>query len=244
MDNMEYIDDYFKSSPGEEQKRAFELRIINDISFAEEVAFYISANGAIQGQLEQEKKQRFREIYSQRKAAPVVKMPVRKIMRYLAAASVVAVVILSISVFNGGNTSPQQLADQYISQKLDTISVTMGTRDSMQSAADLFNHKKYKEALAIFEPFAQNHPENNEVKRFTGMAYLRLEQYNEALAYFSELASNKSLYSNYGMFYKAITLIKRNKTGDAETAKKLLQEVVDTRQEGKEDAERILKKMN
>jgi tetratricopeptide (TPR) repeat protein len=244
MDNMEYIDDYFKSSPGDEQKQRFEQRIINDISFAEEVAFYISANGAVQEQLQEEKKQRFREIYKERKVAPVVKMPFRKILRYMAAASVVAAIILSISVFTGEKISPQQLADQYINQKLDTLSVTMSvSRDSLQTASVLFNAKKFKDALAIFEALAQNHPENNDVKKYAGVAYLRLEQYDKALAYFSQLAANTSLYSNYGKFYEALTLMKRNKTGDVDAAKKLLQDVLDNAQEGKEDAGKWLKKM-
>ena len=50
MENTEYIDDYFKSSPTDQQKQEFEQRIINDMSFAEDVAFYISANGVIQEQ--------------------------------------------------------------------------------------------------------------------------------------------------------------------------------------------------
>lgn len=62
MENMEYIDAYFKSLPGTAEQQQFTRRIINDISFAEDMAFYMSANGILKEQLQQEKKERFRQI--------------------------------------------------------------------------------------------------------------------------------------------------------------------------------------
>ena len=62
MDNMEYIDDYFNHPNTVEEKQQFEQRIIHDVSFAEEVAFYISTHHAIKEQLQIEQKERFREL--------------------------------------------------------------------------------------------------------------------------------------------------------------------------------------
>ena len=48
MENLEFIENYFKGDNNEAQKKQFEKKITEDYTFAEEVAFYISANGLIQ----------------------------------------------------------------------------------------------------------------------------------------------------------------------------------------------------
>ncbi|MBC7890085.1 MAG: hypothetical protein H7Z13_19590 [Ferruginibacter sp.] len=244
MENMEYIDDYFKGSPTDLQKQQFERRIINDNVFAEEVAFYISANRVVKEQLLMDKKQRFREIYEQHKVVPITKQPVKKIWRYMVAASVIAAVVLSTWFLLGENTSPQQLADRYIQQNFQTLSVTMGSKDSLQYILNLVNSGKLSEALTRLETLAQIDPSNKNATKYAGIVSLRLNQYDKALTYFSMLASDTSLYSNHGKFYEAVTLLKRNKTGDVEEAKKKLQEVVENEQEGKEEAIKWLKKLD
>ncbi len=244
MEEMEYIEDYFNSQPTEAEKQQFAQRISNDISFAEKVAFYISANGAIKEQLEQEKKQQFREIYQQRKVLQVTKSPVRKIWRYLAAASVVAAVMLITWLITGDQNSAEQLADQYIEQQFKTLSVTMGTQDSLQNGLNLFNSGKFKEAQQLFETFLKNNPANSTAKKYAGVASLRLSDYEKALTYFSLLASDSSLYSNSGKFLEALTLLKRNKTGDQASAKILLEQVIATDLEGKQKAMEWIKKLD
>jgi len=52
----------------------------------------------------------------------------------------------------------------------------------------------------------------------------------------------QGLYYNPGDFLKAVALLKRNKAGDEETAKILLQKVVNGNESEKETAEEWLKK--
>ena len=70
----------------------------------------------------------------------------------------------------------------------------------------------------------------------------RLNNYDKALEYFTILEADTGLYSNPGKFYKAITLLKRNKDGDKDAAKLLLEQVRDENLEGKKEAEEWLKK--
>lgn len=245
MDNMEYIDDYFNGVPTEEQKTQFEERIIHDISFAEEVAFYISAKEAIKDQLHQEKKLRLRNMYEHPpKVIPFAVRPRNKWVRYLVAACIVAAVMLLTWFIPGNHTSPQQLADNYISQNLQTMGVTMGNTDSLQTGLNLYNSGKFADAAAQFETILSNDPANFSAKKYAGIAFLRMESYDKALYYFTSLESDTFLYSNPGGFYKAITLLKRNNPGDIEAVKKLLSEIISENREGKEDAELILKKLS
>ena len=80
-------------------------------------------------------------------------------------------------------------------------------------------------------------------KKYAGIVSLRLKEYDKALMYFSMIESDTS-YSNWGKFYKALTLLERDKKGDIEAAKILLQQVRDNELEGKKEAEEWLKKID
>lgn len=244
MENMEYIDAYFKSLPGAAEQQHFTERVINDILFAEDVAFYMSANGIVKEQLQQEKKERFREIYQQRKVIPITKQPVKKVLRYMAAASVVAAIMIFTWFLSGRQTSPHQLAGQYIDQNFITLSTTMSIQqDSLQYGLSLLNDGKLTEALGRFESIQNNDPANTDAVKYAGIAALRLEEYNKALQYFTILENDTALYSNPGRFYHAITLLQRNSEGDKAAAKLLLQQVAINNLEGKTEAVKWLKKM-
>jgi tetratricopeptide (TPR) repeat protein len=81
-----------------------------------------------------------------------------------------------------------------------------------------------------------------EVKKYAGIVSLRLGQYDKAINYFSQLANYTQLYANPGKFYHALTLMKRNRPGDKQTAKILLEQVVQNDLEEKETAQQWLKK--
>jgi tetratricopeptide (TPR) repeat protein len=79
-------------------------------------------------------------------------------------------------------------------------------------------------------------------KKYAGIVYLRLSNYDKALAYFQDLEKYTSLYANPAIFYHALTLMKRNQPGDKQTAKQLLQQVVQNNLEGKGNAKQWLDK--
>jgi len=241
MDNTEYIESYFKGANSDLQKRQFEEKIMQDESFAEEVAFYISANGVVWQQLQEEKKQRFGELYKEGRVISLRK-PVKTLWRYMAAASVAAVIVLSWFLL-GDKTSPRELADKYVKENWQILPVTMGTQDSLQTGLDLFNSGKLTDALSIFEKLAKDHPESRDAQKFAGIVSERMQNFDKALSYFSQLENDTALYSNPGKFYKAITLLERNKSGDKAAAKLLLQQVIEKDLEGKNEAVQWIKKL-
>lgn len=241
MDNMEYIESYFKGNNTAAQKLQFENKILNDADFADEVAFYISVNGVMKQELYEEKKQRFREMYESHKVI-AMKPRVRSLWKYMAAASVIIAAFVLTWIFSVNSSSPHQLADKYIQQNFKTLNVTMGNGDNLQTGISLFNSGKLNEALSVFETLENRDPSNSEALKYAGITSLRLGNYDKSIKYFSLLAADSSLYSNSGKFYKAIALLERNNQGDKEAAKQLLQEVVDRDLEGKNEAEKWLRK--
>jgi len=240
MDNLDYIENFFTGEPGADRTREFEERLLSDPAFAEEVAFYLTAQHTSREASRLAKIEQFKEIY--RKNRTTGPSPVRKLVFYIAAAAVVAGIIFGTYTITN-SSSPQQLADQYIQKNLQTLSVTMsGRNDSLQDGLRLYNEGKTGEALIVFEKIAQSDTSGFNAKKYAGYAALRLKEYEKALSYFEQLEIYTSYYSNPSLLLQAVTLMERNLPGDMAKAKILLQKVVANDLEGKELAQEWLKK--
>jgi hypothetical protein len=243
MDNLEYIDTYFKGELPSGQEEVFDQRVLQDPAFAEEVAFYLSSVQAARNELAADSKKRFRELYNSGDRSQHAK-PVRKLWIYIAAAAVVCGVIFSLYFLLSPVASPRQLADQYILEKFKTLGVTMGIKeDSLQTGLRLYNEEKFPEALQQFEQIIQSDTSDFTAKKYAGIASLRLREYDKALKYFGQLQQYTSLYTNPATFYTAMTLMERNQPGDGAHAKQLLQLVVQNNLEGKDVAQEWLRKL-
>jgi tetratricopeptide (TPR) repeat protein len=114
------------------------------------------------------------------------------------------------------------------------------SRDSLEKGIAAYNDKNFKEAESVFAPLA---PRNSEAMKYLGMTYLVTGDYNKAINQFEALAKNTELYANPGLFYQAISLMKRNAEGDKAQAKKLLEEVISKNLPGKKESEDWIKKL-
>ena len=241
MESLDYIDSYFKGELDPSDVATFEQKIINDPAFAEQVATYLGMFQVAKEESDDDKKKKFRELYSQHRAKPSASV-VRRMWPSIAVAVLVAGVILGLYVFVKP-VSASQVADRYIRDQLQTLSVSMGTQDSLQSAINLYNQEKLLDALKGFEDILKKDPSNFQAAQDAGLTSLRLQRYDAALDYFKQMEAHKELYSNSALFYQAITLMKRNDPGDSQKAKQLLQQVVHDNLEGKEVAAKWLEKL-
>ena len=239
---FEYIDSYFNGLLSSEEMKIFDQKIISEPDFAEDVAFYLTAQNAARDLAHKEKISRFRQLQPAPAERPgrIIKVWAPKVWApYAAAAAVIGAIVL-IAVFYFNNPSPVNLAHEYVEKNFADLSVNMGTSDSVQDALGLYNAGKLDEALRIYEKLLQKDATNPTILNHAGIAALRLKQYDKALHYFQRLA-NIQLHANPGKFHSAITLMERNKPGDLQEAKKLLQNVVDDDLEGSDTAAKWLK---
>ena len=241
MHSLEYIDSYFKGEFSSQEKMEFERKMVEDPSFADDVAFYISTRQVSKDLVIEEKKNNFRKIYSEyNKEAKV--FSIRRIWSYAAAAVVVFGMSISWFLFTRQAT-PTQMAEQYIKENLNRLPVNMGGRqDSLQMGVNFFNEGKLSEGQAIFEAMVAREGDDDKALEYAGETALKQQDYQKAIQYFNQLEKIKLEY-NPGKFYHALTLMSRNGTGDAPAAKKLLQEVVNEGLAKKEDAEKLLKSL-
>lgn len=240
MNSLEYIDNYFKGPMATEASRTFEQRIESDPVFAEEVAFYLAAQGIFKQQADAEKKQRFSRLQSQ--PAVVRKMPFVKTW-YLSAAASVLLIVISAVYFLKQEPGMQHLADAYIQKNLMGQNVTMSNGDSVQMGLRYYNEKNYGQALLVFEILLQSDPFSGDQLKYAGLAALQAGRYDKAILYFGQLQA-LSLRVNPGKILHALTLMKRNQEGDEAAARDLLQQVVQENGYGRENAQQWLRSLN
>jgi len=246
MENsLEYIDAYFQQMLSAEDIKRFEQKIAEDPEFADEVAFYLAAKQSSKAAADEEKKERFRRLLGQE--APVINIDRDKnvtrlwVYRVSAVAAVIVCLFLAWYFFMGNSASPQQMAEKYVDENFKTLGVVMGEKDSIQEGLRLYNDQRYDSALQQFESIARRDTGNYLMKKYLGIVYLRLGNYQKALFYFHQFESD-TLYSNPSVFYQALTLLKRNLPGDKQKARELLQRVVNNDLDESETARQWLKK--
>jgi len=244
LDNLEYIEAFFTEGLSAERKKEFEQRIASDPVFAEEVAFYLSLK-QVASEERNEEREKFKHLYKRGqpgnhtvKHEPAL---LRRLWPWAAAAAVL------VGIFFGWLTlfqpvSPARMADRYITKNFQNLPIEMDTKlDSLQAALNLYNNGKPEQALKQLESLALTDSSSADAKKYAGIVSLQLGQYEKAINYFSQLSSH-ALHVNPGKFFHAVTLMKRDQPGDNETAKQLLQQVVENDLVGKKDAEKWLKK--
>ncbi len=249
---MERIESYFSGEMSSEEKIRFEAELENDKALDElfriyrtidsemcDTEKYSAHEAALRDTL-----QRLNAAYF-RSEAPVIRMSSsRRLYRIALSAAVVLILALAgYRLFFQHNPDPRQLADRYVKEELQHLSLTMdGAGDSLQQGIAAYNDKAYPKALQLFWSVYKAHPDNSDALKYTGITYLATKEYDKAIACFEELAAKKELFSNPGRFLKAVTLLQRNREGDTEQAEQLLQQVIDEKADGSKEAARWLRK--
>jgi len=244
-ETTEYIESYFKQTLNAGERKVFEAKCETDEAFAKEVAIYIATRRAIHEELLQQKIQQWKGgIPLQEEPVPVIPIHRRtSFVRWIMyAAAACLLLVASVYLFEA-NTSPKRLAANYIQTNYASLSHTMdASHDSLQSGIEAYNNKDYDKALQLFSGVQKNDPANSDAKKYAGLVYLQQQDYDKAVQQFGELANMRGLHSNPRNFWKAVSLLERNNPGDKEEAKALLQKVVNEKEEGYQEAEKLMKK--
>lgn len=239
-ETYEYIDAYFTNTLTEAEREAFEDRCVNDTAFANNVALYVASRQAVRDELLQAKQQQWVPVVTVKSATR--KTLLQRILPYAAAACVIIAVALYFII---NSPSQQSLAHNYMQQHYAQLSVNMGKEPdtTLQTGIYAYNSRQYKKALKPFVLLEMKNPGGADEKKYLGLVYLMMQDYDKALAKFDELANIKGLHNNPGNFFKAVTLMERGMPGDTGQVKQLLQQVVNEKTEGEEAAKNWLEKM-
>jgi len=227
-----YLDDYFNHALLPEEKKVFEERCATDEDFAEEVASYLAARGSIQYQLDKEKKQRWKHLREQQRQATdtvpgILHISAKKWL--MLAAACVAAIIFTLWVIEKRS---QNRVNHYITYNLKSLGVSMSAdTGDLEQGISSYNGGDYNKAILIFSALAEKDPPDVYALQYRGLSYLMRKDYDLAIRDFTSLA-NYELVSNPGLFYKAIAILQRDRPGDRNHAREILQKVVAQKLEG------------
>jgi tetratricopeptide (TPR) repeat protein len=247
----EQADDYLYGRMTEEERIAFESALAENKEQSAEFELYRSVESTMQtqkGEAGGDEKLKLslselNEIYFSGKEKARYRIMSRRVFGWTAAAALILVVAGVYLITTRRAQGPHQLADDYIQNKLTVLGQSMsGSRDLLQEGIAAYNNKDFKKALALFDSVAHIAPDNSDAKKYIGLAFLQTKNYDSAITYFDDLAAQKGLYSNPGLFLKAITLLHRNRESDITLARQVLDQVVTQKTEGFEEAAEWLKR--
>ncbi len=244
--DLELIENYVTGQLTPDERKRFEDGLRTDPALAEALAFYTLARQVAREQAREQRKAELDVLHRNATSTPFWSAPIR----WAAAASIIVVLGLGWFLFRPTDSveMANRLTDEYVTQHFTQLPTTMdgGTSgspsvDSVKLGVGLFNKGNLAEAEGIFRDVLTRQPDNDTALKFAGIVSLRQGNYDQAITQFHRLSQRTDLYSNPGIFYESLTLIKRGRPMDKENAKKLLDEVITKNLEGKRDAEKLVK---
>ncbi len=235
------IEDYFEKLLSDTERKRFEEDLRTNPELADSVAFYLLLK---QNAKEDSREKILAERHAewQKRSKNSGKSITRQLTYYAAAAVILIAFGLGWYFLNPGIPEKEQLAEVYVKENFSTLSVHMdGKADSLQLAVDAYNKGELNRSEEIVEDILKHDPNNAEVQKIAGIVSLKLKNYDEAITYFHQLGEQKNLFSNPGKFYEAIAHLQRGLPVDKKVADNLLNEVIDSNLEGKEEAVKWVK---
>jgi len=260
MEDDILIDNYLKGLLSQEEKQAFQERLASDARFREQFDLehklfnalnedswsYIESESSdvdeYKNLLEGDDMMALKKTLSETNEAINSKTSSnrRNIFMYLAAASVV--LFLGFQFFFNQDMSNQELYNAYVG--LDDLPSFVSRSDvpnSLSKAQELFEARKYKDAINLFES-AQNGNNNlAQILIYKGLAYTELEELDEAQFTFDELINSNLLDAEKGYWYKALLYLKADQVEEAKT---ILKKIVAKNLHNKSKAEELLDTLN
>lgn len=248
------FEEYLKGEMGAKEKSVFESELSSNEEMNSAFKIYrtIETEMMLQGQ-ESEKEVKlkhsldklnstyFNDSKKTTKVVPLYSSRIFKMVMTVAAS--LLILFLVYTVFFHPSQEVNYLADNYIDSHYQQLGQTMDSNpDSLQLGIAAYNNQEYKKAIQLFQGVQESQPDHVEAIKNMGLSYLMIKDFDLALQKFEELAAIENLYSNEGLFLKALTLMQRNQPGDKEEAKILLERVVKEEEAGSEQAKEWLEK--
>nr|WP_321236354.1 tetratricopeptide repeat protein [uncultured Psychroserpens sp.] len=160
---------------------------------------------------------------------------------YLTAACIL--ILISLSLFFNQNISNQELVNDYLNTSNLPSFVSRGdaSTDDLIKAQKFFENEEYQKSLDIFETALKTSGVNASVYLYSGIAQMKLKQYNAAELTFNKLIESNLLDAQKGFWYKALLYLEQDKVEDAKT---ILNSIVSKSLYNHTNAKELLNQLN
>lgn len=245
--NYEQIEKYLNGELEGEELLAFENDLRNDAELAKEVKLYRSIETEMKSAAaEQQEEAELRKSLNNlgdthfKKKAKLVGM--KRTWWYVSAAAASVLIFLLVKPLFNKSFDKDKLYAGYMKEVEGLPESQRGNNpDSLYTeAAQLYNHKDYKQALPLLEKLIEQNKEDIQVKLAAGICYMQVENYSPAVSLFDSIAAGTSVYKNQALWMKALVLLKQNKLAECYDQLKLIPADADKY----EAAQALLKKLS
>ena len=232
--SQETIDLYLSKQLKGEDLSAFELKMNTDPVFKKEIETQSFIHRGVNKLGEDEMRSKLKKIkakileeekhilsgesVSRKKIVPL--KPVKKtrpFLRWSIAAAIALVLGASVYlVATRQKVSSLDLYASYYEPFAEEINVrNASSRSIANQASQLYQAKKYKEALPLFLQILESEPDNAEVQLAVGVSQLELGRFEKATQTFS--AVNNPLFKDQANWYLAMAFLKQSDMTNAKT---------------------------
>lgn len=232
---------YSSNELSNSEKKAFEDKLNSDSIFKEDFELYITITKNLASRFaneaqEKELRKTLSTLQNQsKKQAKVVSLFAVK--KLLVAASII--LLVSLSVYNF-----MQKPSYIDFANYDDLSLVVrgSNEDDTQKKMleKYFNNKQFNKALPLFESLLKDHPNDNKLILYKGLALLETNEISDAIILFDQLIEkNNPLYNDTATWYKALAYLKNK---DYDSCKKELKNL-NSDSDYSDDAKKLLKSL-
>lgn len=222
-EDIELIEAYLRGTLDEQALAAFQRRRQDDPEFDREVIDYSQIINQIRTTHEKNFMNKLRHWDSEIENRQELKViPLRRI--FLIAASALLFALAGVYVFRNSQSDHEQLFQEYFQPYDNVISERSGRNDSQQKGMELYDQKKYDEAIIHLKRAASEDSDNPALKCYLGIAYLAGGHAQEAKTIFEAMVhDDHELFKEVAEWNLAMTYLKL----DTETSlKKTLEGII------------------
>jgi tetratricopeptide (TPR) repeat protein len=221
--DIELIEAYLRGTLDDQALAAFQRRRQDDPEFDREVIDYSQIINQIRTTHEKDFMNKVRhwdgEIENRQEAKVI---PLRTI--FSIAASLVLLALVGVYLFRNSQRDHQQLFQEYFQPYENVISERSGKNDAQQKGMELYDQKKYDEAIVQLKLAAVQDPDNPSLKCYLGIAYLARGHAQQAKEIFEAMVHDDySLFKEVAEWNLAMTYLKLD---DETSLKKTLEDII------------------
>lgn len=134
----------------------------------------------------------------------------------ISASFIILITVVLFLIYSGPHNSPEIFAQYYLPYDLDNNYRSAGESD-MDQGLNLYNNKKYGEALVYFENLLKAEPYNAKAHFAAGISALEVGQNKQAAEHFIQVMESENLeFYQHAQWYLALTYLRLNKVQEAE----------------------------
>lgn len=211
--DIDLIESYLRGTLDEQALAAFQKRRQDDSEFDREVIDYSQIINQIRTTREKDfmnKLKRWDGEIENRQEVKVIAL--RRI--FLVAASVLLLALAGVYVFRNNQHDHEQLFQEYFQPYENVITERSGKNDSQQKGMELYDQKKYDEAIVQLKLAVTEDSDNPSLQCYLGIAYLAAGNAQEAKTTFENIVDDDhSLFKEVAEWNLAMTYLKLDDEG-------------------------------